>query len=38
MAAQSGKDMLAKLDQTGSGGFLTVAGHQSNEQLNESGA
>ncbi len=26
MAAQSGKDMLLKLDQTGSGGFLTVAG------------
>ncbi len=26
MAAQSGKDMLAKLDQTGSGSFLTVAG------------
>ncbi|WP_196259216.1 phage major tail protein, TP901-1 family [Pelagibacterium limicola] len=26
MTAQSGKDMLLKLDQTGSGGFLTVAG------------
>jgi len=26
MAAQSGKDMLLKLDQTGSGSFLTVAG------------
>ena len=26
MAAQSGKDMLLKLDQTGSGDFLTVAG------------
>jgi len=26
MAAQSGKDMLVKLDQTGSGSFLTVAG------------
>ncbi len=26
MAAQSGKDMLLKLDQTGSGAFLTVAG------------
>lgn len=26
MSAQSGKDMLLKLDQTGSGGFLTVAG------------
>lgn len=26
MAAQSGKDMLLKLDQTGSGNFLTVAG------------
>jgi TP901-1 family phage major tail protein len=25
MAAQSGKDMLLKLDQTGSGSFLTVA-------------
>jgi TP901-1 family phage major tail protein len=26
MSAQSGKDMLLKLDQTGSGAFLTVAG------------
>jgi TP901-1 family phage major tail protein len=26
MAAQSGKDMLLKLDQTGSGSFATVAG------------
>ena len=26
MAAQSGKDMLLKLDQTGSGRFVTVAG------------
>jgi TP901-1 family phage major tail protein len=26
MAAQSGKDMLLKLDQTGSGSFLTMAG------------
>jgi TP901-1 family phage major tail protein len=26
MAAQSGKDMLLKLDQTGSGSYLTVAG------------
>jgi TP901-1 family phage major tail protein len=26
MAAQSGKDMLVKLDQTGSGSFLSVAG------------
>jgi TP901-1 family phage major tail protein len=26
MAAQSGKDMLLKLDQTGAGSFLTVAG------------
>ena len=26
MAAQSGKNMLLKLDQTGSGSFLTVAG------------
>lgn len=26
MAAQSGKDMLLKLDQNGSGSFLTVAG------------
>ena len=26
MAAQSGKDMLLKLDQTGSGSFLAVAG------------
>lgn len=26
MAAQSGKDMLLKLDQNGSGAFLTVAG------------
>lgn len=26
MAAQSGKDMLLKLDQTGSGSFLTIAG------------
>ncbi|QMV02864.1 phage major tail protein, TP901-1 family [Devosia sp. D6-9] len=26
MAAQSGKDMLLKLDSTGSGSFLTVAG------------
>jgi len=26
MAAQSGKDMLLKLDQSGSGSFLTVAG------------
>lgn len=26
MAAQSGKDMLLKLDQTGTGSFLTVAG------------
>ncbi|RUT30996.1 phage major tail protein, TP901-1 family [Arsenicitalea aurantiaca] len=26
MAAQSGKDMLLKLDRTGSGDFLTVAG------------
>ena len=26
MAAQSGKDMLLKLDQTGSGSFITVAG------------
>jgi TP901-1 family phage major tail protein len=26
MAAQSGRDMLLKLDQTGSGSFLTVAG------------
>lgn len=26
MSAQSGKDMLLKLDQTGSGSFLTVAG------------
>ena len=26
MAAQSGKDMLLKLDETGSGSFLTVAG------------
>ena len=26
MAAQSGKDMLVKLDQTGGGSFLTVAG------------
>lgn len=26
MAAQSGKDMLLKLDQTGSGSFLTVGG------------
>ena len=26
MAAQSGKEMLLKLDQTGSGSFLTVAG------------
>jgi len=26
MAAQSGKDMLLKLDATGSGGFVTVAG------------
>jgi TP901-1 family phage major tail protein len=26
MTAQSGKDMLLKLDQTGSGSFLTVAG------------
>ena len=26
MAAQSGKDMLVKLDQTGSASFLTVAG------------
>jgi len=29
MAAQSGKDMLLKLDQTGSGTFLTVAGLRS---------
>ena len=29
MAAQSGKDMLLKLDQTGSGSFLTVAGLRS---------
>lgn len=26
MAAQSGKDMLLKLDQTGAGSFITVAG------------
>src|SRR5690606_2918638 len=26
MTAQSGKDMLLKLDQTGAGGFVTVAG------------
>ena len=26
MTAQSGKDMLLKLDQTGSGSFITVAG------------
>jgi len=26
MAAQSGKDMLLKLDSTGAGGFVTVAG------------
>jgi TP901-1 family phage major tail protein len=26
MAAQSGKDMLLKLDETGAGGFVTVAG------------
>ena len=26
MAAQSGRDMLLKLDQTGSGSFMTVAG------------
>lgn len=26
MAAQSGKDMLIKIDQTGAGSFLTVAG------------
>ena len=29
MAAQSGKDMLLKLDQTGGGSFLTVAGLRS---------
>ena len=29
MAAQSGKDMLLKLDQTGSGSFATVAGLRS---------
>lgn len=29
MSAQSGKDMLLKLDQTGSGSFLTVAGLRS---------
>ncbi|WDR06399.1 phage major tail protein, TP901-1 family [Devosia rhodophyticola] len=29
MAAQSGKNMLLKLDQTGSGSFLTVAGLRS---------
>jgi TP901-1 family phage major tail protein len=29
MAAQSGKDMLLKLDQTGSGSFQTVAGLRS---------
>ena len=29
MAAQSGKDMLLKLDQTGSGSFVTVAGLRS---------
>ena len=29
MAAQSGKDMLLKLDETGSGSFLTVAGLRS---------
>ena len=29
MAAQSGKDMLLKLDQDGSGGFVTVAGLRS---------
>lgn len=29
MAAQSGKDMLLKLDQTGSGSFLTIAGLRS---------
>ena len=29
MAAQSGKDMLLKLDQTGSGSFITVAGLRS---------
>jgi len=26
MAAQSGRDMLLKLDQDGAGGFVTVAG------------
>jgi len=29
MSAQSGRDMLLKLDQTGSGGFITVAGLRS---------
>lgn len=29
MSAQSGKDMLLKLDQTGSGSFITVAGLRS---------
>jgi TP901-1 family phage major tail protein len=29
MAAQSGKDMLLKLDESGSGGFVTVAGLRS---------
>ncbi len=29
MTAQSGKDMLLKLDQTGSGSFVTVAGLRS---------
>lgn len=29
MAAQSGKDMLLKLDQSGSGSFITVAGLRS---------
>ncbi|MBN9317314.1 MAG: phage major tail protein, TP901-1 family, partial [Devosia sp.] len=29
MAAQSGKDMLLKLDQSGSGSFVTVAGLRS---------
>ena len=29
MAAQSGKDMLLKLDQTGAGSFVTVAGLRS---------
>lgn len=29
MAAQAGKDMLLKLDQTGSGSFVTVAGLRS---------